>query len=190
MYPGTPGCSWEYPGTPRHTRSWHTQVYPVLPGHNVGGIVLCRSGLAFYLMTQEDIGALDVQPSIQRLPASLVKGDKQLILTTIMPSSKIVLIKQARILTGFECLRLQGFDEATLKEYVQHAKRDKHVAMDAFLQDLAGNAWSGPTIMAVIMAVLIRCTDDHRALYGMTQRAASSSDVAVVDEVLGDILRL
>jgi hypothetical protein len=148
-----------------------------------------RSGLAFYLQQHPTLAALDVQPTLPRMSPVLADDDGHIALHTIMPASRIVLLSRCRVLAGFESMRVQGFDEATLKSYVQEVKGSSHPAVDPFFQDLAGNAWSAPTVMAIFIAVLSRCTSVQRIAYRV-EAASSSSAVEHVDEALLDILRM
>ena len=113
-----------------------------LPKHleSAQGILsLCRRearGLAYYLTVNPDLRALDVQPTIGRMTPCQHDA-----LHTFLPSSRVVLIKEARLLLGFEALRIQGFSKTILTSYVHHASKQKsHIEIDPFFMDLAGNA--------------------------------------------------
>ncbi len=89
-------------------------------------------------------------------------------------------IKEKRVLTGLEALKITGFAERELKGYVTMVGDRKHIEVDPFFMDLAGNAWTGPCITALLISILCRCTDRHRELYGSKScDAVSDGDEAL-----------
>jgi hypothetical protein len=62
-----------------------------------------RKGLAYYLETEPDLRALDVQPTLIRMTTTV---DPYVM--TLMPGARWVLVKEARVLTGLEAMRIQG----------------------------------------------------------------------------------
>ncbi len=93
-----------------------------------------------------------------------------------MPSARWVHRERHRIITGLELMKLVGFREDLLKLYAQSVD-DKHIAVDPYFSDLAGNAWSGPVILSLCVAVLVRLTPKHLGAF----KAGSSSTAAVRD---------
>ncbi len=90
------------------------------------------------------------------------------------------------MLTGLE-LKVVGFSDSDLKGYVAASSSDRsHITVDPFFMDLAGNAWSGPCISAILVSILCRCTERHIELYG--NRSKSSGAVASDED--GDALAL
>ncbi len=146
--------------------------------------------MAFYLRTVPELCTLDVQPTIARMHPT-----KEEVLMTLLPSSKVVLLKQRRILLGFEALRLQGFPESALRDYVlKYGAGSKHVELDPFFLDLAGNAWAGPIMCSIIAAILCRSPRQLVARFALKAPAqascsaapsgASSDDADVMDSIL------
>ena len=66
----------------------------------------------------------------------------------ILPSSKLWWIPRQRFQIGFESLAIQGFPIAKRPDLVE--KYD-----DKFLQDLAGNAFSGTVVVAIMAAIVL-----------------------------------
>jgi hypothetical protein len=88
-------------------------------------------------------------------------------------------IQEKRVLTGLEALKFVGFQERVLKDYRAAVGGSRsHPGVDGFFLDLAGNAWSGPCCLAIIMSILARCTSRHVQCYGAGRlaEAVSSQD--------------
>ena len=100
------------------------------------------------------------------------------VLNTLVPEGRVVLIKEKRLLTGFEALRVQGFPEAPL---VQFAKdQGGPAAVDSKFFDLAGNAFSAPAIAAVVVSIVAHLTEVHLSVFG--RQAAAGNGVAADDD--------
>lgn len=135
-----------------------------------GLVSLCqreKQGLAFWLEADPAITALDVYPSIGRM-ARGYEG----ILPTLVPGSKVVLVKQRRILSGLEALANQGFPAPLLRKLADSG--DMKVESDPLFADLAGNAYSGSVVLAVLLGVLAGLRPRH--LHADHGGACSSDD--------------
>ena len=131
------------------------------------------------MRTEPKLVTLDAQPTLPRMVATT-----EPVLNTLLPSSKVVLLAQKRILTGFEALRLTGFPEWILKEYMQENK-SKHIEFDAFFADLAGNAWAGPILCALIAAIVARSPPVFiRRFSALPQEPPSQSDSDLFENIL------
>ena len=131
-------------------------------------------------VTPVDQGAqskgVDVSQSITRRPCTKEAEDGRILAPTIVPRSKIWLsLRKAdtsvhRILVGKESLMIQGWpvDDARLEAFV-----DKH--SNLFLQDLAGNAFPGTVIAAILVAVLFAA--DAKESQDPQSTVASQEDV-------------
>jgi site-specific DNA-cytosine methylase len=143
-----------------------------------------KKGLALYMQTTPDLSSLDVAPTLIRMTTSRDK-----MLPTILPGSKIILIAEKRPLLGIEALAVQGFSASFLKEFASSPACPSRT-IDSFFMDLAGNAWSGPCMLALFVAVLTRCTEQHVQQFGAKSRSSFKEQSAEADDVLADILSM
>ncbi len=117
-----------------------------------------QMGVAYNLTVHPTVTSLDVYQSVDRM----FKGHGRII-TTIVPSSKIFLtVGECRLVTGFECLMLQGFWEDVLQDMLSADDFS-----DTALRDLAGNAWTGTVFAAVLIGLMVKVrvpkdVEDHR----------------------------
>ena len=82
---------------------------------------------------------VDVSQTITRAPHSCSEQ-----IPTILPGSRFWSLSRQRLVTGVELMALQGLDFV--------ADRVEMSSMQ--LADLAGNAFSGPTVLAVLMSAI------------------------------------
>ncbi len=143
-----------------------------------------RMGLAYYIKTEPKLVTLDVQPTLPRMTVTTTP-----ILMTLMPASKVVVLSEARVLLGFEALRVQGFPEETLKQYIA-AQSSKHIEMDPFFLDLAGNAFCGPIVCAVLMAILARAPAALVRRFAVAQDGGEAASSGEDTDVFADILAM
>ena len=94
------------------------------------------------------------------------------VLPTITPHNKTWLVEQGRPLTGFEALGLQGFPMDILSS-------SEHCPSDPQLMDLAGNAFSGPVVMAVLVCMFAGLGDLADRIQGDSPRSMQSMDEVV-----------
>ncbi len=82
------------------------------------------------------------------------------------------------------------FCAETLKEYAAiAAESDSHITVDTFYNDLAGNVWAGPIVLAIFISILRHCTDRHIANFGMAPKETESDDGSPCD-ALADVLAM
>ncbi len=103
---------------------------------------------------------------------------------TIVPEARIVLIAQKRFMTGLEKLQVQGFPAGVARAFA--AKNGGPAACDQHFADLAGNAFSAPVIVSVLLAILSHLTELHLSMFGQSLSAPAAS----VDEDLEDVMDL
>ena len=147
-----------------------------------------QKGLAFWMRVERDkVTSLDVSPSLFRM----ARGHSGLF-PTLCPGSKVVLIEQKRVLTGLESLTLQGFPPSLLKQYARERsdRSSGGVAPDVLMGDLAGNAYSGTVILAVLLSVILGLTPGHLGRHGQFNGCIGCPDDPDVadlksDEIIG-----
>ena len=94
---------------------------------------------------QANLLLLDVSQSIHRVPAGLDMAP------TVTPGGRLVALPRdgpARLVRGFECLRLQVLHTDLLSSQQQAAARS---FTQKQLQSLAGNAFSGPHVSICLL---------------------------------------
>jgi hypothetical protein len=83
------------------------------------------------------------------LPGCLAASCLAGVLTCLTPSSRPHVLKVGRILTGKECLLVQGFPKSFFGD-----ARIEECATDAGLRDLAGNSFCSNSFLATLIAAL------------------------------------
>jgi hypothetical protein len=147
-----------------------------------------KRGLTYWLLADPEATTIDLQPRLDRM----IRGHDRS-LPTITPSAKVVLVKEARTMTGMEMLMNQGFPKHVLQDFASAPTVKSEP--DILFGDMAGNAFSGPVILMLIISILLTTTPKQIELYGInldfSKPAVSScaaSDDADTDEVLRSIL--
>ena len=128
----TKGLSWQDVMPPKTLQE--NPWFKVLPSQE-------KQALSYALQHAGDITSADIS---QRIDCLSLGRDG--VLPTITPHNRTWIVEQGRPLTGFEALGLQGFPMDILSS-------SEHCPSDPQLMDLAGNTFSGPVIMAVLVCM-------------------------------------
>ena len=94
-----------------------------------------------------DVLSLDLSQSMDRGISMGKEGN----LPTIIPKNVVWLPHRNRLLLGREGLAIQGFDTSALDD----AKKKDYEAYDRDLMDLAGNAFSLPVVLSILVATFV-----------------------------------
>jgi hypothetical protein len=116
--------------------------------------VLCgreRHVLGYKLQSTRDVSTVDLYPTIDRHSENTqgTSDETGVICSTILPGTKLWLVKQNRLAIGEEHLNIQGMPTCVLKRTALAA------TSNATLADLAGNAFNGGTYATVFLSVLL-----------------------------------
>lgn len=137
-------------------------------------------GLSYWLQVDPSLTALDVQPSTPRM-CRAHNG----VLNTLVPNSQYVLLKEKRRLLGLEMMRLQGFPLDVMVS-AQEENVLPQTVLDPFWADLAGNAFSGPVVLAIHLAIYCSLQPAHiQAFGGSVDASAGGSEDDMLREILG-----
>ena len=143
---------------------------------------ISRSGIMLFLLSSMCSSFLSLLTRAKRM---LRMRDG--CLNTLVPEGRVVLIKEKRLLTGFEALRVQGFPEAPLVQFAK--EQGGPTAVDVKFFYLAGNAFSAPAIAAVVVSIVTHLTEVHLSVFRSTRQAAAGSG-AVPDDDNDDVMEL
>ena len=110
-----------------------------------------RTLICAWSLVDPDMTSIDASQGLNRAS----KGHNGIV-PTIIPKNRMVvfrpLVEQATVLTGAECLMLQGFPQSVVTAL---AEVDDEQMNDTLFRDLAGNAYSGTAFASVLIAVLV-----------------------------------
>ena len=122
-------------------------------------------GVALHVRSEKGLTAIETSQAISRMS----KSDANHI-NTITPKGRWVLlppmVKQSRVLTGYEKMRMQGFPDYFIRDYLASTAGKQNGHVDRFLSELSGNAFSGPVIEAHVISVLAHLQPRHLKDYG------------------------
>jgi hypothetical protein len=110
-----------------------------------------RTLILAWSLVDPDMTSIDASQGLNRAS----KGHHGIV-PTIIPKCRLIIfppeVKQATVLTGAECLMLQGFPKSVVTAL---AEVDDEQMNDALFRDLAGNAYSGTAFASVLIALLV-----------------------------------
>ena len=116
-----------------------------------------QHAICYYKTIDPDLTILETSQSITRMTRI---GAEKVTLCTLTPNGRIILfpklVPQLRPLTGFEGMLLQGFPTAVLNSFVN--KNEGVSDYDSCFSALAGNAFTGSVVAAVLISVLANLT--------------------------------
>jgi site-specific DNA-cytosine methylase len=123
-------------------------------------------GVALHVGSEKGLTAIETSQAIGRMSRSRDANQ----IKTITPKGRWVLlppmVKHSRVLTGYEKMRMQGFPDDFIRDYLASTAVKKHGHVDRFLSELSGNAFSGPVIEAIVISVLAHLQPGHLKDYG------------------------
>jgi hypothetical protein len=110
-----------------------------------------RTLILAWSLVDPDMTSIDASQGLNRAS----KGHNGIV-PTIIPNCRLIVfppdVKQATVLTGAECLMLQGFPKSVVTAL---AEVDDEQMNDALFRDLAGHDYSGTAFASVLIAVLV-----------------------------------
>ena len=119
--------------------------------------------------------SLDLSQSMDRG----ISMGKNGILPTIIPKNIVWLPDKKRLLLGREALAMQGFDTSALDDAKKKAKFEMS---DRNLMDLAGNAFSLPVVLSILVAIFLKLD-----VAGSHRTASSCDGPLPLDQLLKDL---
>ena len=131
-----------------------------------------EEGVLYYALKQQGVVSYSGdKEAAQETSQSINRSGKVAVnfVPCVLPGSRISLLKQKRVLTGFECLHLQGFEPEFITRVTEAL-----LLGNRKLMDLAGNAFSGGVVSQAVAGAL-STTDLERALAVRSDMLAASS---------------